>query len=234
MTPHIQAKKGEIAPIVLMPGDPLRAQYIAKTFLENSKLVNSVRNMFMYTGTYKGQLISVCASGMGQPSIGIYSYELFKFYDVQKIIRIGSAGSYYQDIPLYTVVLATSAYTDATSYGVSILDSPQNVFFPSSTLNEEIRLRAKRLNINLLEGKIHTSDVFYSNVPLKQRIAQTEAICVEMEAATLFATAKKFNRHAACVLTISDNLITHEETTPAERQNAFTEMMKLTLELCVK
>ncbi len=231
MTPHITAKKGEIAKIVLMPGDPLRAKLIAEEFLTDVKLVNSVRNMFMYTGLYDGKPISVCASGMGQPSIGIYSYELFHFYDVKKIIRIGSAGSYLKEIPLYSVVLATSAYTDSNNYGINILSSSQKIFFPSLTLNQEIRHHAEKLNIYLYEGKIHTSDVFYSNIPLLQRIAQSEAICVEMEAASLFAMAKKFKRHAACILTISDNLITKEETTAEQRQNSFKTMMKLALQL---
>lgn len=231
MTPHINAKAGEIATTVLMPGDPLRAEFIAKKYLKNVKLVNTVRNMLMFTGTYNGKLISICASGMGQPSIGIYAYELFKFYGVKRIVRIGSAGSYKKNLPVYSVVLATSTYTDSSSYGVNLLGTGEKIFFPSAKLNNELRAHAKKAQINLWEGQIHTSDVFYSNIPLEIRIAQSEAICVEMEAAMLFATAKKFGREAACLLTISDNLITNEITTSDQRQNSFTQMIEIALQL---
>ncbi|WP_127942992.1 purine-nucleoside phosphorylase [Mycoplasma sp. ATU-Cv-703] len=231
MTPHIQAKKNDIAPVVLMPGDPLRAKYIAEHFLQDVRLVNTLRNMLMYTGRYKKKMISICASGMGQASIGIYAYELFNFYDVQKIIRIGSAGSYQKNLRLFEVVLATSAYSESTSYGLNILGVEEQIFYPSELLNEKIRQAALKVGINLVEGPIHTSDVFYSVIPLQERIAQTQAICVEMEAAMLFAIARKFSRQAACLLTISDNLITNEETSPENREQAFQDMMRLGLEL---
>lgn len=231
MTPHINAKKREIAKTVLMPGDPLRAKFIADTFLKDVKLVSSVRNMFMYTGKYKNKRISVCGSGMGQPSIGIYSYELFKFYDVNNIIRIGSAGSYEKDLKIYDVFLATEAYTDSTAFSKLVLKKDMHVLKPSKDLNMKIEAKAKKMDIKLKKGRVHSSDVFYSSRSVKDTIKDTEARCVEMESAALFANAKLLKKNAACLLTISDNLITKEETSAKERQEAFTTMMKLALEL---
>ncbi|MEE3928219.1 purine-nucleoside phosphorylase [Mycoplasmopsis ciconiae] len=232
MTPHISAKKEDIAKTVIMPGDPLRAKFIAETFLDPGfKLVNSVRNMFMYTGTYKGKPITIAGSGMGCPSIGIYSYELFDFYDVDQIIRIGSAGSYKADLGLYEVVLAESCYADSSAYRRLVLLKDEQIAYPSQELNQEISKIAKDLDINLNLGRIHSSDVFYSSVPLQQRIDESESICVEMESFALFTNAEKLNKKAACLLTISDNLITHQETTTHERQTAFTKMMEIALNL---
>lgn len=229
MTPHINAKKGEIAKTVLMPGDPLRAKFIAETFLEDVKLVNQVRNMFMYTGTYKGKPVTIAGSGMGCPSIGIYSFELFKFYDVENIIRIGSAGSYKEDLKLYELVLATEAYSDSTSFAELVLEEKTNVTKASPKLNELIEKSAQKQGINFKEGRVHSSDVFYSSIPLAKRIETTQSLCVEMESYALFTNAKKLNKNAACLLTISDNLITSEETSAEERQNKFLEMMKVAL-----
>ncbi|WKX02679.1 purine-nucleoside phosphorylase [Candidatus Mycoplasma mahonii] len=231
MTPHIQAKKGEIAKTVLMPGDPLRAKYIAKTFLTDVKKVNEVRNMFMYTGKYNGKEITVAGSGMGQPSIGIYSYELFKFYDVDNIIRIGSAGAYTDELKLYDTILVTSSYSDSTAFSKLVLLEEKHVEMPSEELNEKIKAIAAKLNIKLIEGRVHSSDVFYNSKPLEDIIRETGAICVEMESAALFTNAKKLNKNAACLLTISDNLITKKETTTEERQTAFKDMMKIALKL---
>lgn len=232
MTPHINAKKEDIAKTVIMPGDPLRAEFIAKTFLDPGyKKVNTVRNMFMFTGTYKGKPITVAGSGMGCPSIGIYSYELFKFYDVDNIIRIGSAGSYKADLGLYEVVLATEAKADADAFRKLVLNKEGTVAKPSEKLNARIEKVASDLNIKLNKGRVHSSDVFYSAVPLEQRIADTEAICVEMESYALFTNAEATGKNAACLLTISDNLITHEETSAQERQEAFTKMMEIALNL---
>lgn len=231
MTPHIQATKGQIAKTVLMPGDPLRAKFIAETFLTDVKLVNTVRNMFMYTGKYNGKEISICGSGMGQPSIGIYSYELFKFFDVERIVRIGTAGSYKKDLKVYDVVLVTSAYSDSKAFARLAAGIDSHVITPSEELNIEIRKSAEKENTSLHEARVHSSDVFYSIRPLEETLAETEADCVEMESAALFANAKILNKQAACLLTISDNLITHEVTSPEERQNAFTAMMKVALNL---
>ncbi|MEA4115433.1 purine-nucleoside phosphorylase [Mycoplasma sp. 744] len=232
MTPHIQAKKEEIAKTVIMPGDPLRAKFIAETFLDPGyKLVNSVRNMFMFTGTYKGKPVTVAGSGMGCPSIGIYSYELFKFYDVDRIIRIGSAGSYQKDLGLYEVVLASEAYADGDAYRRIALGKEGRIALPSSKLNEEIKAIAKAQNTKLNIGRVHSSDVFYSAVPLEERISESQALCVEMESYALFTNAEITGKEAACLLTISDNLITHEETSAHERQTAFTKMMEIALNL---
>ncbi|UWV94283.1 purine-nucleoside phosphorylase [Mycoplasmopsis cynos] len=232
MTPHINAKKEDIAKTVIILWDPLRAKYIAETFLDPGfKQVNSVRNMFMFTGTYKGRPITIAGSGMGCPSIGIYSYELFKFYDVDRIIRIGSAGSYKKDLNLYEVVLASEAFGDSTAFRQLVLNKDEQIAHPSSKLNEEIISIANKLGHNLTIGRVHSSDVFYSSIPLDKRIASTDSLCVEMESYALFTNAEVTSEEAACLLTISDNLITHEETTAEERQTAFTKMMEIALEL---
>ncbi|ATO30803.1 purine-nucleoside phosphorylase [Mycoplasmopsis bovirhinis] len=232
MTPHISAKKGEIAKTVIMPGDPLRAKYIAETFLDSGyKLVNSVRNMFMYTGTYQGKEITIAGSGMGCPSIGIYSYELFKFYDVDRIVRIGSAGSYLKELGLYEVVLATEAYANSDAFRKLALGKGGNTSLPSARLNEEIQNIANELGHKLTKGRVHSSDVFYSVVPLEERIKETQAVCVEMESYALFTNAEATGKEAACLLTISDNLITKEETSSQERQTAFVKMMEIALNL---
>lgn len=229
MTPHINAKKEDIAKTVLMPGDPLRAKFIAEKFLDNVKLVNTVRNMFMFTGEYKGKKVTIAGSGMGQPSIGIYSYELFKFYDVDNIIRIGSAGSYKKDLGLYEVVLANDSYSDSKIYGQLVLDVDTHIQTPSEHLNEKLKESAKKLNIPLNVGRIHSSDVFYNSRPLEETIQTTQADCVEMESYALFTNAKKLNKNAACLVTISDNLITHEETSSEEREKTFLKMVEIAL-----
>ena len=230
MTPHINAKRDEIAKTVLMPGDPLRAKFIAETFLEKPKLVNTVRNMLMYTGTYKGKSVTVAGGGMGQPSIGIYSYELFKFYDVDNIIRIGSAGSYRADLDLYEVVLVTDAYSDSTNFAQAVLGIDTHTMTPSAALNQKLEQAAQAKGIPLVPGRTHSSDVFYSSVPLETIINQSQAICVEMESFALFTNAYKLNKQAACLLTISDNLITKKETTSKEREQKFLKMVEVALE----
>ncbi|CAM9109845.1 purine-nucleoside phosphorylase [Mycoplasma marinum] len=229
MTPHINAKKGEIAKTVLMPGDPLRAKYIADNFLTDVKQVNTIRNMLMFTGKFEGKEVSICGSGMGQPSIGIYSYELFEFYGVDNIIRIGSAGSYKADLKLYDVVLATSAYTDSDAFSRIVLEESKHILEPAQELNNKIKASAKNLDIKLHEARIHSSDVFYGSRSLEDTISITGADCVEMESAALFINAEKTGKKAACLLTISDNLITKEETSAEERQTAFADMMKVAL-----
>jgi purine-nucleoside phosphorylase len=231
MTPHINAKKEDIAKTVLMPGDPLRAKFIAETFLTDLKQVNSVRNMFMFTGKYNGKEITIAGSGMGQPSIGIYSYELFAFYDVENIIRIGSCGAYTKDLNLYDTVLATSAYTDSDAFARLVLGENKKVTLPSDELNNKIKAAAEKVGVKLHEGRVHSSDVFYSSRPLENTLKETQAICVEMESAALFINAQKLGKKASCLLTVSDNLITKEETTSEERQIAFKDMMKVALEL---
>lgn len=231
-TPHIAATKDEIAKVVLMPGDPLRAKYIAETFLENVSMFNSVRNMFGYTGYYQGRKISVMGSGMGMPSIGIYSYELFKFFDVEKIIRIGSCGAYTDKLKLYDTVLVTEAYSES-SFALAQGKVKSDTLEASKVLNEELENISKRLNIPVVKGTIHSSDVFYREYPeeVLQIAKEKNLLGVEMESFALFHNANVLNKKAACLLTVSDSLVTHESTTPEERQTAFTNMMKIALEL---
>ncbi|UUD36762.1 purine-nucleoside phosphorylase [Mycoplasmopsis californica] len=229
MTPHINAKPGKIAKTVLMPGDPLRAKYIAETYLSDVELVSSIRNVLMYTGKFNGKPVTVAASGMGCPSIGIYSYELFKFYDVENIIRIGSAGAYVKELDLYSTMLVTEAFSDSSAFSELVTGEKTNIAKPSDKLNDKLRASAKALKIKLHEGRVHSSEVFYASRPLDETIKVTKALAVEMESYALFINAKKLGKHAACLLTISDNLITHAETTPEERQNSFNDMMKVAL-----
>ncbi len=230
-TPHNSAEKGAFAKTVLMPGDPLRAQFIAETFLENAELVTSVRNVYGYTGTYNGKKVSVMASGMGMPSIGIYSYELFKFYDVENIIRIGSAGAYSPDLKLYDVVLATSVYSEST-YAKTQNGDTRNILYPNAELVERIRNSGKKLDIKLHEGMIHSSDVFYreSSDYLTQDENVKNSLACEMESFALFHNAEVLGKKAACLLTISDSFVYPEVTTPEERQKSFTNMMKVALD----
>ena len=232
MTPHNSAKKGDIAKTVIMPGDPLRAKHIAESFLDNYKLVNSIRNVYAYTGTYKGKEITVMASGMGIPSMEIYSYELYKFYDVDNIIRIGSAGAYNKDIKLYEMVLCLESYTDSSFAKIQGQDI--NLIKSDDYINNKIRQAALKTGKNLIEGRIHCTDVFYGDVDIKDLYYNKKCICVEMESFALFYNAKKLNKQAACILTISDNLETKEETSPEERQLSFDDMIKIALEAAIE
>lgn len=233
-TAHIEAKKGDIAKVVLMPGDPLRAKFIADTFLEDVRMVNGVRNMFGYTGTYQGKEVTVFGSGMGMPSIGIYSYELYNQYDVEAIIRIGSAGSYSESAKLYDVVLADSAYSES-SFAKAAFNIQEDILNPSETLNALIKEKAAALNYPMIVDRIHSSDVFYrdSGVTWKDIRDEHDVVCVEMESFALFANAQKLNKKAACLLTISDSLVTDEVTTAEERQVSFTKMMEIALETAI-
>lgn len=234
-TPHIElADISKIAKTVIMPGDPLRAKLIADSYLDNVVQINNVRNMFGYTGDYKGRKVSVMGSGMGMPSMGIYSYELYSFYGVENIIRVGSAGSYASDLGLYEVVLAKDAWSES-SYAKVQSGYDKLLIEPSATLNARILAAASNINVSVKELRIHSSDVFY-----RERFEDYIDInrehgcaCVEMEAFALFANAKVLNKHAACLLTISDSLVTHEATTSEERQNSFTKMLQIALEASI-
>ena len=229
MTPHNEAEKNQIAKTVIMPGDPLRAKYIAENYLQDYKLVNKIRNMYAYTGKYNGKDVTVMASGMGMPSIGIYSYELFKFYDVDKIIRVGSAGSYTKDLNLYDVVLVQGCYSES-SYAKTQNGCEDNMMYANENLNFYIKQAAKENNIPITIANIHSSDVFYKeNNNYKELYEKYGCMCVEMESFALFANANVLNKKAACILTISDSLVTKEETTPEERQNSFNKMIELAL-----
>lgn len=234
-TPHIEVKDPSlIAKTVLMPGDPLRAKFIAETFLTDVKQINGVRNMFGYTGLYKGKPITVFGSGMGQPSIGIYSYELFAFYGVENIIRIGSAGSYSADLDVYDTVLVTEAFSESTFAQVAF-DIEGHVLPANALLNDKLRECAKSANVSLKEARIHSSDVFYHTGSFNWEKCRDEngVKAVEMESFALFANAIATGKKAACLLTISDSFVTHEVTTSEERQNSFTNMMKVALELAL-
>ncbi|MFA5603600.1 MAG: purine-nucleoside phosphorylase [Bacilli bacterium] len=230
MTPHIEAKKDEIAKVVIMPGDPLRAKFIAETYLTDYKLVNEVRGMLAYTGFYKNTQVTIMASGMGIPSMGIYSYELFNFYDVDTIIRVGSCGAYTDKLNLYDLVLVESSYTDS-NYGVNQNGVENRLLNSTTSLNKKIGDVAKKSNISLNIGTVHCSEVFYKdNNQFKDLYDKNNCLAVEMESFSLFHNAKIFNKSATCLLTVSDNLVTNEVTTSEERQTAFTEMIELALE----
>ena len=233
-TPHNRAENGQIAKTVLMPGDPLRAKFIAETFLEHPVLFNDVRGMLGYTGTYGGRPVSVMGSGMGMPSIGIYSYELFSRYGVENIIRIGSAGSYTERAKVYDVVLATGAYSES-SFARTMSGCTADTLAPSGELCAALRTSAAKLGVPLVEGVIHSSDVFYRHDdrqnPAYWELLRDEKGCVavEMESFALFHNAAVLGKRAACLVTISDSFVSHQETTPEERQTSFTAMMKVAL-----
>ena len=234
LTPHIGCMPEDFAKTVLMPGDPLRAKMIAETYLTDAKLVNNIRGIQGYTGYYKGKRVSVMASGMGMPSIGIYSYELFKYYDVDNIIRIGSAGSYTDKAKLFDVVLATGAVSES-NYARVQSGFEGDIALPSESLNEKLRASAAKQGIPLIEGSIHSSDVFYRQ-PSDAKPTYWEklrdergCLCVEMERYALFANAQVLGKNAACLLTISDSFVSPEITTAEQRQTSFTNMMKVAL-----
>lgn len=235
-TPHIACTDPSmIAKVVLMPGDPLRAKFIADNYLTDVVCFNTTRNMFGYTGKYNGKKITVMGSGMGMPSIGIYSYELFNFYDVDAIIRIGSAGSYDENLKVYDTVLVTEAFSES-SYAKVGFGIRSKSLKSNASLNNKLRNAAMKLNIELKEAKIHSSDVFYGSDPnhWKELHDKYGCKCVEMESFALFANAKVSGKKAACLLTISDSFITYEVTSAEERQNSFHNMMKIALELAKK
>ena len=232
-TPHNQAEIGEIAKTVLMPGDPLRAKFIADTFLENPVQFNTVRNMFGYTGTYHNKKLSVMASGMGIPSIAIYAYELYVSYGVENIIRIGTAGSYFEDIDLFDVILATGAYSES-SFAKYFCGNEDKIQRPSLKLNNDLRNAANKLGAKVHEGLIFSSDQFYhigewNDYALKTAL-DNRMLAAEMESFGLFAIAQALGKNAACLLTVSDNIITHKETTSEERRSHLLDMIKIALE----
>lgn len=233
-TPHNRGEKGDFAKTVLMPGDPLRAKFIAEHFLENARLVNDVRAAYAYTGDYKGKAVSVMASGMGMPSMGIYSYELFSQYDVENIIRIGSSGAYVPELKLYDVVLAESVWSES-SFAKTQNGSAKDILYPSSKLNQKIKEAAEKNGKTIIPVRVHSSDVFYAEAGMDgyQEIYQKhQCSCVDMESFALFHNAGVLGKHAACLLTISDSFPTGEKASAKERQEAFTVMMEIALESC--
>ena len=234
MTPHNEARKEDIAKVVLMPGDPLRAKFIAENFMDNYKVVNSVRGMLAYTGEYKGKRITVMGHGMGIPSVGIYSYELFKFYDVDAIIRIGSCGSYKKDVKVLDVLLVDNAYSEST-YALVQSGFTGNMTKSSDELNEKIKETAKEMNLDVRVSNIHSSDVFYSDTTNIEELTEKYGCsAVEMESFGLFHNANVLNKKAACILTVSDSLVEKAELTADERRTSMTNMIKLALESTLK
>lgn len=235
-TPHISAEKGDFAKVVLMPGDPLRAQFIAEKFLKNAKRVTEVRNIYGYTGEYEGKRISVMSSGMGMPSMGIYSHELYTEYGVESIIRIGTAGTYSEEIKVKNIVLADSVYSES-SFNKVMCGDDTDILFPNEKLNKTIEESAKELGKQIHKGRVYCTDVFYADVKNKDwKYFKNEkkCVCCEMESFGLFAVAKHLNKKASCLITISDSFVTGEVTTSEERQNAFTGMMEIALKAASK
>jgi len=229
-TPHIEAQAGEFAETVLMPGDPLRAKFIADNFLDDAKCITKVRNMFGYTGTYKGKRVSVMGSGMGVPSVSIYATELYKDYGVEKIIRIGSCGAVRDDIKIRDIVIGMAASTDSNVNRQRF----HNVDFAACadfSLLKSVVDTAEKLGKQVHVGNIFTADLFYT--PQPEMFATMEKygiLAVEMEAAGLYGVAAEYGKKALTVLTVSDHIKTGEQTTAAERETTFKDMMELTLE----
>ena len=235
-TPHISCSDPSlIAKTVLMPGDPLRAKFIADTYLTDVICFTSTRNILGFTGNYNGKRISVMGSGMGMPSIGIYSYELYKFYGVENIIRIGSAGSYDESLRIFDTVLVDAAVSES-NYAKVAFGYRAHTMKPSKALNTKLEKAAEKLGIPLTSATIHSSDVFYGDDKehWKEMRMKYNCMCVEMESFALFANAKALGKKAACLLTISDSFVAPEITTAEERQTSFHNMMKVALELASK
>jgi purine-nucleoside phosphorylase len=229
MSVHIAAKKGDIAETVLLPGDPMRAKWIAETFLENPECYNTVRGMYGYTGTYKGKRVSVQGTGMGVPSISIYVNELIREYGVKNLIRVGSAGSYQEDVKVRDIVIAMSSSTNS---GVNKLRFNGADFAPTASFELFMKAveTAKEKGIKIKSGNVMTSDEFYQdNFEDYKKWAAFGVLCVEMETAGLYTIAAKYGVNALTILTISDSLVTGEETTSEERQSTFNEMMEIAL-----
>ena len=229
-TPHIGCNPGDFAPTVLMPGDPLRAKLVADNYLTNAKLVNNVRGVQGYTGEYKGKKVSVMASGMGMPAIGIYSYELFNFYGVENIIRIGSAGMLSQDLKLRSVVAAMSTYTNS-NFGAQFGFDGNLAPCASWKLLRAAVEAAERMGVNMPVGPIYSSDTFYDESKPLGALQKLGVLCVEMEAYALYLNAARAGKNALALLTISDNPFTGEGLDAEQRQNTFTQMMEIALEI---
>ena len=232
MTPHIEASINDIASTVIMPGDPNRVKYIAENFLEDTKLVNKVRGELAYTGYYKGKRITIFSSGMGISSMGIYSYELYKYYNVENIIRVGSAGAYTKDLNIKDTFLVENSYS-TSSYKVEGTNS--NLIPSNNELNNIIVNTSKKLNINLKQGNVYSSESFYElDLNIEELINKYNIKCVEMETYSLFTNSIYFNKKASALLTISDSFVTKEALSSKEREEGFNKMIELALESSLK
>ena len=237
-TPHNEANKGDFAKTVIMPGDPLRAKYIAENFLDDYKLVNQVRGMLAYTGTYKGKEISIMAHGMGMPSVGIYSYELFKFYDVENIIRIGSCGGYKPELKLFDIVLSENVFSES-NYALTLNNDDCHIVSSSKELNSIIENTAKETNTNFISGNTVSTDCFdvYMtdvNKFIKRLPENFNPVSVEMEAFALFYNAKLLNKKASCLMSVVDSKFIKNVATAEERQTGLNNMIKLALDSAIK
>lgn len=229
-TPHIEALENEIADVVIMPGDPLRAKFIADNYLEDVKIFNKVRNMLGYTGTYNGKRVSVMGSGMGIPSMGIYSYELFKFYNVEKIIRVGSCGGISPNLNLFDIVLADNSCSDST-YAFIQNGSTYQTIEGSANISNKIAEIANQNGIKIIRGNVYSTDVFdwYQDKKNNDIISKYNCIAAEMETFSLFHNAKILNKEAACLLTVVDSVNKQESITSEEREQHLKTMIELTL-----
>ncbi len=233
MSVHIAAQKGQIAKTVLQPGDPLRAKYIAENFMDDIKLVSKTRNVFYYTGLYKGKEVTVGASGMGAPSIGIYSYELFTEYEVDNIIRIGTCGGYTSDLKLFEVINVENAASEST-YAKYAWEIEEDMLSHQGNIFSVINDTARNLSKELRTANIHTSDIFYRKNPATPEIASKyDCVGVEMEAFALFANAKHLGKNAATILTVSDIIPTGEYISADQREQALSPMIELALETAI-
>lgn len=237
-TPHNEANIGDIAKTVLMPGDPLRAKYIAENFLDNYKLVNQVRGMYAYTGTYKGKEITVMAHGMGMPSVGIYTYELFKIYGVENIIRIGSCGGYKPELKLFDIILTENVFSES-NYALTLNNDNCHIVSSNSDLNSIIEDTAKDSNINIVLGNTVCTDcfdVYMTDVnKFLERVPDNfNPVAAEMEAFALFYNAKLLNKNASCLMSVVDSKFIKDIATPEERQTGLNTMIKLALDSAIK
>lgn len=233
MTPHNEAKKGDIKDTVLMPGDPLRAKYIAENFLTDVKQFNAVRNMFGFSGKYKGKELSVMGSGMGIPSIGIYAHELYANYDVKNIIRVGSCGAYNKDLKLFDLVIAMGASSDSNFAHQFNLPGTISAICDFELLKKAV-ISAEKLDMNVKVGNVFSSDVFYNNNEDEwKRWEDMGILAVEMESYGLYLTAQKLGKKALTILTVSDSFHMKEQTTPKEREKSFNDMILVALESCL-
>ena len=231
MTPHISAEFGQIAEKVIMAGDPLRAKFMTERYLENAELVNQVRGMYCYTGTYKGKRVSVMGHGIGISSIGIYTFELFNFYGVKRIIRTGSAGAYHPDLHVGDIVIAQGA-CDNSNYAAQF--RLPGTFAPIANFNllRAAVDKAESMGVNFRVGNILASEIFYNDDPEAWKSWQKMGVlAVEMEASALYMNAARSGNEALCICTISDSLVTHEDSTPEQREKTFTDMMEIAFEI---
>ncbi|MBO5530508.1 MAG: purine-nucleoside phosphorylase [Bacilli bacterium] len=231
-TAHNEANLGDIAKTVLMSGDPLRVKAIAEKYLDNPKLVNKIRNIYAYTGTYKGKKVTIMAHGMGIPSMGIYAYELFKFYEVDKIIRLGSCGAYSEDLNLLDILLVDKSYTES-NFSYELNNEKVNETESSKDVNDKLKEAAKKLGINLVEGNVMSTDCFdwyVKDIKVLLDRLPNDVIAAEMESFALFYLAEKFNKKAACLLTVVDSHYKKEELSAEDRESKLDNMALVALE----